>query len=69
MPNETTSPHPPGWPRRVWRWLAVDFFGIAREMRTDYLPPLMVYLAAGVSGFTGISDVAKCSVERVVSTY
>jgi hypothetical protein len=56
MPNETTSPHPPGWPRRVWRWLAVDFFGIAREMRTDYLPPLMVYLAAGVSGFTGIIE-------------
>jgi hypothetical protein len=56
MPNETTSPHSPGWPRRVWRWLAVDFFGIAREMRTDYLPPLMVYLAAGVSGFTGIIE-------------
>jgi hypothetical protein len=56
MPNDTTSPYSPGWPRRVWRWLAVDFFGIAREMRTDYLPPLMVYLAAGVSGFTGIIE-------------
>jgi MFS family permease len=56
MPIETTSPHSPSRPRRVWRWLSVDFFGIAREMRVSYLPPLMVYLAAGVSGFTGIIE-------------
>ncbi len=41
---------------RFWRWLVVDFFGIVREMRWSYLPPLMVYLAAGVSGFTGIIE-------------
>jgi MFS family permease len=34
----------------------VDFLGIVREMRLSYLPPLMVYLAAGVSGFTGIIE-------------
>jgi MFS family permease len=56
MPTETTSPRSPRWPHRVWRWLAVDFFGIVREMRASYLPPLMVYLAAGVSGFTGIIE-------------
>jgi MFS family permease len=41
---------------RVWRWFIVDFLGIFREMRLSYLPPLMVYLAAGVSGFTGIIE-------------
>jgi MFS family permease len=41
---------------RFWNWLKNDFFGIAREMRWSYLPPLMVYLAAGVSGFTGIIE-------------
>lgn len=30
------------------------FLGLGREMRLSYLPPLMVYLAAGVSGLTGI---------------
>jgi hypothetical protein len=34
----------------------VDFLGIIREMRWSYVPPLMVYLAAGVSGFTGIIE-------------
>jgi hypothetical protein len=56
MPTETPPSSHPNWTSRARRWLAVDFFGIAREMRTDYLPPLMVYLAAGVSGFTGIIE-------------
>jgi BT1 family len=30
--------------------------GMARDMRWSYLPPLMVYFAAGVSGFTGIIE-------------
>ena len=38
---------------RLWRWFSVDFLGIFKEVRWSYLPPLMVYLAAGVSGFTG----------------
>ena len=29
-------------------------FALVRELRWSYLPPLMVYLAAGVSGLTGI---------------
>jgi len=41
---------------RFLNWLRNDFFGIAREMRWSYLPPLMVYLAAGISGFTGIVE-------------
>ena len=42
--------------RRLWLWFVRDFLGIFREMRWSYLPPLMVYLAAGVSGFTGIIE-------------
>jgi MFS family permease len=42
--------------QKVWRWFTTDFLGIAREMRLSYLPPLMVYLAAGVSSFTGIIE-------------
>jgi MFS family permease len=30
--------------------------GPVREMRWSYLPPLMVYFAAGISGFTGIIE-------------
>jgi len=41
---------------RFWIWLKNDFFGIFWEMRWSYLPPLMVCLAAGVSGFTGIIE-------------
>jgi hypothetical protein len=41
---------------RFWSWFTVDFFGIFQEMRWSYLPPLMVYLAAGVAGFTGIIE-------------
>jgi MFS family permease len=41
---------------RFYSWLRKDFFGIIREMRWSYLPPLMVYLAAGISGFTGIIE-------------
>jgi hypothetical protein len=42
--------------RRFSIWFTLDFLGIFREMRWSYLPPLMVYLAAGVSGFTGIIE-------------
>lgn len=41
---------------RFLRWLFKDFLGIFGEMRLSYLPPLMVYFAAGVSGFTGIVE-------------
>ncbi len=42
--------------QRVVRWFRYDFFGIFQEMRWSYVPPLMVYLAAGISGFTGIIE-------------
>ena len=38
----------------VWRWLDRNLLELGRQMRVSYLPPLMVYLAAGVSGLTSI---------------
>ncbi|MCG6876854.1 MAG: hypothetical protein LJE97_17330 [Betaproteobacteria bacterium] len=38
----------------TYRWIDRNIFELGREMRLSYLPPLMVYVAAGVSGLTGI---------------
>jgi hypothetical protein len=35
-------------------WLDRNFVALGREMRLSFLPPLMVYVAAGISGLTGI---------------
>lgn len=34
---------------KVWRWLDETILDLGRQLRFSYLPPLMVYLAAGVS--------------------
>lgn len=36
------------------RWVDATLFELGRQLRWSYLPPLMVYLAAGVSGLTAI---------------
>ncbi len=41
-------------PDRLQDWFIRTFIGLVREFRWSYLPPLMVYLAAGISGLTGI---------------
>lgn len=38
----------------VWRCIDDTFLDLGRQFRWAYLPPLMVYLAAGVSGLTTI---------------
>ena len=38
----------------ISRWIDSNILGLGREMRLTYLPPLMVYMAAGISGLTGI---------------
>lgn len=38
----------------IARWIDVNILELGREMRLTYLPPLMVYMAFGVSGLTGI---------------
>src|SRR3990172_11882534 len=53
------TPTPPGSDSvalhsALWRWFDKNIFELGREMRLSYLPPLMVYMAAGISGLTGI---------------
>jgi hypothetical protein len=38
----------------ISRWIDSNILDLGREMRLTYLPPLMVYMAAGISGLTGI---------------
>ena len=38
----------------IGSWFRVTFVDLGRQFRWSYLPPLMVYLAAGVSGLTAI---------------
>ena len=38
----------------LYAWFDRNILELGREMRLTYLPPLMVYVAAGVSGLTAI---------------
>ena len=38
----------------IAQWFSVNILALGREMRLSYLPPLMVYVAAGISGLTSI---------------
>ena len=39
------------------RWIDDTILELGREMRISYLPPLMVYMAAGIAGLTAIVGV------------
>ena len=43
-----------GFPAAVRGWIDRNILALGREMQLSYLPPLMVYAAAGISGLTGI---------------
>ena len=38
----------------AYHWVDRNILELGRELRLSYLPPLMVYVAAGISGLTGI---------------
>jgi len=38
----------------LYRWLDATILDLGRQFRFSYLPPLMVYMAAGISGLTAI---------------
>lgn len=38
----------------IYQWIDRNILELGREMRLSYLPPLMVYIAAGISGLTNI---------------
>ncbi len=52
MVNDKPVARAPG--AAIIRWLDDTVMGLRREFRWAYLPPLMVYLAAGISGLTSI---------------
>ncbi len=39
---------------RIYKFFDSTFFDLGRQFKWTYLPPLMVYMAAGISGLTGI---------------
>ncbi len=39
---------------QLFKWIDRNILSLGREMRLSYLPPLMVYVAYGISGLTGI---------------
>ena len=45
---------PPRSGSRVGRWIDSTFLDLGRQLRWSFLPPLLVYFAAGISGLTGI---------------
>ncbi len=54
MQSPTSSAIPAGFLARLWRWFDGNCLDLGRQVRLSYLPPLMVYMAAGISGLTGI---------------
>ena len=39
---------------KIIKFLDNTFLDLGRQFKWTYLPPLMVYMAAGISGLTGI---------------
>jgi hypothetical protein len=52
--RSSTDSARPGLLAGLWHWFDSSCMDLARQVRLSYLPPLMVYTAAGVSGLTGI---------------
>jgi hypothetical protein len=49
-----TVPKPTGIPGVLLGWFDRVILDLGRQMRLSYLPPLMIYVAAGIAGLTGI---------------
>ena len=39
---------------KLYHFIDSTFIDLGRQFKLSYLPPLMIYLAAGVAGLTGI---------------
>ena len=39
---------------KVFKFLDETLIDLGRQFKWSYLPPLMIYMAAGISGLTGI---------------
>ncbi len=54
MLKKYQQPHTGGFIGAVWRWFDRSILALGREFRLSFMPPLMVYAAAGISGLTAI---------------
>ena len=45
---------------KLYHFIDSTFIGLGRQFKLSYLPPLMIYLAAGVAGLTGIVGTFFC---------
>ncbi len=53
--QQTPAPLPAaGFLGALWGWIDGNIVDLGRQMRLSYLPPLMVYLAAGIQSLTSI---------------
>lgn len=52
MTSPVAGSVPAGIAGRLWRWFDRVILSLGREMRLEFLPPLMVYVAYGISGVT-----------------
>ncbi|MGD2140136.1 MAG: hypothetical protein PVH25_07070 [Burkholderiales bacterium] len=48
------QPHTGGVIGALWRWFDRSILALGREFRLSFMPPLMVYAAAGISGLTAV---------------
>ncbi len=54
MLKKYQQPHTGGFVGAIWRWFDRSILALGREFRVSFMPPLMVYAAAGISGLTAI---------------
>ena len=57
MINRYQQPHTGGVIGALWRWFDRSILALGREFRLSFMPPLMVYAAAGISGLTNVVGV------------
>ena len=54
MLTKYQQPHTGGFIGAVWRWFDRSILALGREFRLSFMPPLMVYMAAGIAGITSV---------------
>ena len=54
MIRKYQQPHTGGIIGAVWRWFDRSILALGREFRLSFMPPLMVYMAAGIAGITSV---------------
>ena len=56
-------------PSSLARWFDDNILELGREMRLSYLPPLMVYVAAGISKAARDADMDRKYLHKLLRKY